>query len=46
MAIIKWVIHTMDSSGSGKAQVVGCCEYSNELLGYIKCGKFLDELSS
>jgi hypothetical protein len=32
--------HTLDSSDQG--QVVGFCEYSNELLGSKKCGEPLD----
>jgi hypothetical protein len=25
-------------------QVAGTCEWGNEISGYIKCGKFLDQL--
>jgi len=30
--------------GSGWGQVVGCCEYGNELLVSIKCGEFRTQL--
>jgi hypothetical protein len=32
----------MDASGSGEGPVVDCCEYGNELAGFIKGGEFLD----
>jgi len=32
----------LDGVGSGKGQVVGTCEYGNELLGSKKCREFLD----
>jgi len=32
----------LDSSGSGWDPVAGSCGYSNELLGSIECGEFLD----
>ena len=44
--ILKWILekwdggHGLDSSGSGQGQVAGCCECGNELLGFMKCGKF------
>jgi hypothetical protein len=36
----------MDSTGSGQGPVAGSCKYGNELLGSIKCGEFLDQLSN
>jgi hypothetical protein len=35
----------LDSPGLGFGSVVGCCELDNEPPAFIKCGKFLDELS-
>jgi hypothetical protein len=35
----------MDSSGSEQGPVVSSCEHSNETLGSIKGGKFLDWLN-
>jgi hypothetical protein len=32
----------LNESGSGYREVVGCCEYSNEPLGYTKCRQFLE----
>jgi len=37
----KWV-YGLDQAGSGYGQVVGTCECSNEPLGSINCGEFLD----
>jgi hypothetical protein len=34
-----------DSSGSGKGPGVGSCKHSNEFIGFIKCGEFLDKLN-
>jgi hypothetical protein len=34
--------HVLDRSRSGQGQVAGCCEYSNEPSGSIKCGEFPD----
>jgi len=34
--------HGLDWIGSGQGQIVGSCEYGNELLGSTKCGKFFD----
>jgi hypothetical protein len=31
----------VDSSGSGYGSLAGSCEYGNETLDSIKCGKFL-----
>lgn len=31
----------MDSPGSGKEPLTGCCEHGNELLCYTKCGELL-----
>jgi hypothetical protein len=36
----------LDSSGSGYFPVAGSCEYGNEPLGTIECGKCLDKLSN
>jgi hypothetical protein len=36
--------HGLDQSGSGQGQVASSCEFGNERLGAIKCGKFLDQL--
>jgi hypothetical protein len=36
--------HILDSSGSGKGEVAGCCVRGNELSGAIKCWEFLDKL--
>ena len=30
--------------GSGQGQMACCCEWGNELSGFIKCGEFPDEL--
>jgi len=38
--------HGLDRCGSGYGQVAGTCECGNELLGPIKCGKFLDYLKT
>ena len=35
---VGWGGHGLDQSGSGKGQVVGCCEYGDEHSGSIKCG--------
>jgi hypothetical protein len=35
-----WKDMGLDRSGSGKRQVAGSCEFSNETSGYIKGGKF------
>jgi hypothetical protein len=32
----------LDSSGSGLGPLAGSCEHSNETLGSIEVGKFLD----
>jgi hypothetical protein len=46
--ILKWIFerldggHGLDQSGSGQGQVAGSCEYSDEPLGSIKCGEFLE----
>jgi len=32
----------LDRTGSGQGQVAGTCECSNEPLGSITCGEFLD----
>jgi hypothetical protein len=32
----------MDLSSSGYGQVEGYCEQCDKLLGFIKCGEFLD----
>jgi hypothetical protein len=36
----------MDSSGVGQSPVVGACKHSNELLGPVDGGEFLDQLSA
>jgi len=36
---VRCVVHVLDWSGSGKGQVVGCCECGNEPLDAIKCGR-------
>jgi len=48
--ILKWKLsdvfgYALDSSGSDKNLVVGCCEHGIETLGYMKDGEFLDSLS-
>jgi hypothetical protein len=48
--ILKWVFekwdggggHELGLSGSGQGQMVGSCEFGNDLLGSVMCGKFLD----
>jgi hypothetical protein len=35
----------LDSFGSRKRLVAGCCEHGNEPSGSIKGGEFIDELS-
>jgi len=37
-------VNLFDSLGSGKRSVVSSCAYSNEILGFSNCGKFLDFL--
>ena len=32
----------LDGVGSGQEQMVGACEYGNELSGSVKCREFLD----
>jgi hypothetical protein len=34
----------MDSSVSGQGPVMGCCEQSNELSGFVRGGGFLNQL--
>jgi hypothetical protein len=41
LQVVGWWLG-LDSSGSGKGQVAGCCKRGNEHSGSIKCGKFLD----
>jgi hypothetical protein len=36
----------VDCSGSGYRLVVDYCGGGNELLGYAKCGEFLDKLKT
>ena len=36
----------LDGVGLEQGQVVGACEYGNELSGSIKCGEFLDQLQN
>jgi hypothetical protein len=49
--ILEWILERrgkmcgLNASGSRWAPVGGSCEYSNEPLGSIKGGKFLDNLS-
>jgi hypothetical protein len=38
----QWKINGLDSIGIGQGPVAGFCEESNETLGYIKGGEFLD----
>jgi hypothetical protein len=42
--ISEWLFmgHGVDRSGSGYGQVAGISECGNELLDYIKCGKYFD----
>lgn len=41
-----WIIWCgLDSSLSGKGQLVGFCEDGNELSSVVECGWFLDYLS-
>jgi hypothetical protein len=35
----------LNSSGSGRVPMAGCCEHSNETSGSIKGGEILDSLS-
>ena len=35
----------MDSSGTDKGQVAGCCEHGNEPSVFVKCGELLHWLS-
>jgi len=39
---IKMEEHGLESSGSEYGQVVGSCECSNESLGSVQCGEFLN----
>jgi hypothetical protein len=34
----------LDRCGSGRGQVVGCCECGSEPSGSVKCREFLDQL--
>ena len=34
--------HGLVSCGSGHGHVAGCCEYSTECFGSVKCTEFLD----
>jgi len=36
----------MDLYYSEYGQQTSCCEHGNELLIFMKCGKFLDQLST
>ena len=38
--------HGMDCSDSRQGQVPGACECGNEPSGYVKCGEFLDWLTT
>ena len=38
----KWEGWRLDGFGSGYGQMVGTCEYGDELSGSIKYGEFLD----
>jgi len=38
----KWEGWRLDGVGSRQGQMVGTCEYDDELSGSIKCGEFLD----
>ena len=46
--ILRWVFWKWDvevwlyQAGWGYGEVAGSCEYSNELLGSLKCGNFLN----
>ena len=35
----------MDVSGSDEGPGEGCCKSGNRILGFIKCGDLLDQLS-
>jgi len=34
--------HGLHGTGCGQGQVMGCCEFGNELSACIKCRTFLD----
>ena len=42
--ILRWIFRMWGIDWIGLAQVAGTCECSNEPLGSIKCGEFLDQL--
>ena len=39
---VEWRVPRLGLSGSGQGQVANTSEWSEELSGSIKCGKFLD----
>jgi hypothetical protein len=39
--ILKWIFERLDG-GMGWIDLVGFCEYGDELSGSIKCGEFLE----
>jgi hypothetical protein len=41
---VGWGGYLLDCSGLGYGQVAGTCKHSSELLGPVKCKKFLDLL--
>jgi len=38
--VLKWMMaeRGLESAGLGEGQLAGCCEYGNELLGFIMWG--------
>ena len=46
--ILRWIFRKWEGLwglagvGSGQGEVVGTCEYGNELSGFVKCEEFLD----
>ena len=34
----------LDRAGSGKGEVLGCCECGNEFSGFVKCGALVEVL--
>jgi hypothetical protein len=42
---IKEIVYELDSNGLGECPILGSCEHCKELPGFIKGGKFHDQLS-
>ena len=50
--ILRWIFrkldvgYGLDRAGSGQGEVAGTCDCGNEHSGSIKCGEFLDYLTT